>query len=57
MRKSDAQRPKRKKNQSKLDHRRGTWHLGGFQTFGGVPGEDFDMQNSNLRSTIEKSDS
>ena len=28
------------------------WHLGGFQVFGGVPGEDFDMQNPNLRSTM-----
>ena len=24
----------------------------GFQVFGGVPGEDFDMQNLNLRSKL-----
>ena len=29
--------------------------FGGFQVFGGVPGEDFDMQKSNLRSKIAKS--
>ena len=28
---------------------------GGFQTCGGVPGEDFCMQNPNLQSEIEKS--
>ena len=27
-------------------------HFGGFQAFGGVPGEDFDMQNPNLRSKM-----
>ena len=31
-------------------------HFGGFQVFGGVPGEDFDMQNPNLRSKMTKSD-
>ena len=30
-------------------------HFGGFQAFGGVPGEDFDMQNPNVRSKIAKS--
>ena len=25
------------------------WHFGGLQAFGGVPGEDFDPQNSNPR--------
>ena len=36
-----------------LDHCLG--RFGGFQMFGGVPGEDFDMQNLNLRSKIAKS--
>ena len=27
-------------------------YFGGFQAFGGVPGEDFDMQNPNLRSKM-----
>ena len=32
-------------------------HFGGFQVFGGVPGEDFDMQNLTFRSKMRKSDS
>ena len=30
-------------------------HFGGFQAFGGVPGEGFDMQNPNLRSKVANS--
>ena len=30
--------------------------FGGFQMSGGVPGEDFDMPNPNLRSKMTKSD-
>ena len=30
-------------------------HFGGFQAFGGVPGEDFDMRNPNLKSKMMES--